>query len=186
MIEMLESTKARSAVCHCLFLLVLVNLFLPFNNYHTTDMDNSQYIVSQDTVRPEISSWNFTKEARRGEDFEVWADVTDTGSGVKNVSLVVEETASIKTVHSLSFNSSLYTAQIQALQANRTYELFIRAFDNANNSATSYRRSIDLMIATTTRIDPNVTFVPVVVSSSVVGVLVIVLAYFYDRKYGGD
>ncbi|MBS3795059.1 MAG: hypothetical protein KGY80_09190 [Candidatus Thorarchaeota archaeon] len=180
---MRDSTRALRIGSYCLLLLVLVNLFLPLSSHHRADESNTQYILSEDIVRPEIASWNFTKEARRGEDFEVWAEVSDTESGVKNVSLVVEETVSNRILYPLSFNSSLYTAQIPALEVNRTYELFIRAFDNANNSATSYRRSIDLRIATTTRINPNVTFLPVVVSSSIVAVTVIVLAYFYDTKY---
>ncbi|UCE10434.1 MAG: hypothetical protein JSW61_00485, partial [Candidatus Thorarchaeota archaeon] len=56
-----------------------------------------------------------------------------------------------------------------------TYDLFIRAFDNANNTAMSFRIEVDLRIVPGSDIDEWITM-PVVVASSLAVMLVVILA----------
>lgn len=184
-IQMSKSNRDATMICYFLLSALLLNLFFPILDGVKSSKGEKSLVLTQDTVRPEISSWNFSLEAKRGEDFEAWAEVSDRDSGVRNVSLVVNPSSADRIKHPLGFNGSLYISEIPALQMNRTYNLFIQAFDKANNSATSYSRSIDLRILTTTQVDPHITFLPVVLSSSVVAVIVILLACFYDRRMSG-
>lgn len=131
--------------------------------------------LQNDTSRPEISDWNITDEAFLGEAFEAWAEVFDSGSGVLNVSLVIENETHIVREKLLPFNGSHFSDQISALALNDTYDLFIRAFDNANNTAMSFRIEVDLRIVPGSDIDEWITM-PVVVASSLAVMLVVILA----------
>ena len=101
-----------------------------------------QVVVGQDILRPEIRAWGVEGDPRV-EDFTAWADVTDTKSGVRNVTLIVQSASGNVTDFPLLFNGSLYVSMVPRLGANDTYTMFVRAFDNANNSATSYRITLD-------------------------------------------
>lgn len=137
---------------------------------------------SQDTLRPSIEEWNFTYSIFDGEDFDVWALVTDNDSGVHNVSLIVRDSHSSETKHLMSFNGTYYTALISGLALNETYELEIEAFDIAGNHATSYKRTVDLTIRTITEVDPWFTMPYVVTSSIGLLCIVLVLAFIVDRR----
>jgi len=145
---------------------------------HVTFLSN---IGLNDTLRPEISSWGIEGPVTQGLEFSAWANVSDTESGVRNVSLSVHGNTGYQSLYALSFNGSLYWADIPGLAVNASYTLYVIAFDWANNSATSYPRNLDLRPATST-IDPSVS-APIVVSSSLalMGVIT-VLAIFYDRR----
>jgi hypothetical protein len=87
-----------------------------------------------------------------------------------------------QSLYPLGFNGSLHRADIPGLAVNATYTLYVIAFDMANNSATSYSRTVDLKLSTTTTKDPSAT-VPIVVSSSLALMAIItVLAVAYDRR----
>src|SRR5512137_1625549 len=105
---------------------------------------------AQDTLRPEISNWGIDGNAKGGESFIAWANVSDASSGVRNVSLIVQPTVGPRLEYPLESNGTLFTDTIPPLEFNRTHTLFIKAFDMANNSATSYPRVIDRRSATNT------------------------------------
>ena len=141
-------------------------------------------VLAQDVLRPEISDWGIEGDPAALEPFGVWAEVHDSGSGVKNVSLVIRNEAGNITMHPLSFNDSLYVAQIQPLGANHTYVLFIEAFDNSDNVATSYARTIDTYVSHSIAPDPTVTMPYVVGSTLAVAGVTCAAAVIYDRRRG--
>ncbi len=139
--------------------------------------------MAEDTLRPEISAWGYTGNAAGGEPFQVWANVSDYESGVRNVSLVVRSDVGNTSVFPLDYNGSLYVATIPPLAADHTYTLNIRAFDMANNSAVSYSYTVDRRPRTTQIVDPNKTAPVVIASSIVLMALVIISACIYDRRH---
>ncbi len=139
-------------------------------------------LAANDTLRPEISAWGLEGPVEQGVSFSAWANVSDTESGVRNVSLSVHGDNGQRSSYPLAFNGSLYMADVPGLAVNATYTLYIIAFDMANNTATSYSRTADLTQRTTTTKDPSVT-TPIVVGSSLVLMAVVtVVAMIYDRR----
>jgi hypothetical protein len=138
--------------------------------------------MQNDTLRPDLYAWNISEGAYLGEDFEAWAQVSDSGSGVRNVSLVIENLTHIAREHLLPYNGSHFVSQISALALNATYDLFIRAFDNSNNTATSFRREVDLLIISGSDIDVWITMPFVVVSSGALMLVVILAARFVQTR----
>jgi hypothetical protein len=135
-----------------------------------------------DTLRPEIHAWGFEGPVTQGLPFVAWANVTDLESGVRNVSLIVGPVLGIETLHELISNGTHYASTISGLATGTLYSFRILAFDMANNSATSYTRTVDMRPITTTTIDPAVT-APIVVSSSLALMgIVIIVSFVYDRR----
>jgi len=133
--------------------------------------------LAQDTLRPSIDAWGIDGPIRSGEQFTVWANVSDSESGVLNVSAEILQDGSLYSNSLLEFNGSYFARAIPGLEFNHTYELAIIAFDNAENRAESFTREFDLVINTDTTIDPAVTLPIVVGSSMVVLVALAVFAY---------
>ncbi len=140
----------------------------------------------QDTLRPSIEVWNISRSAYEGESFTAWADVRDLVSGVRNVSLKIQDSALNRTEYELLHNGSYYVASIGRLQSNRSHDLWISAFDMANNSATTYRLTVNLIESTYTPVDPWVTMPTVVSSSLALMAMVICLAVVYDKRRAWD
>jgi len=140
----------------------------------------------QDTLRPTIEVWNISRSAYEGEPFTAWADVRDLASGVRNVSLTILDSAMNRTEYELLHNGSYYVASINRLQFNRSHELWISAFDTANNSATTYHLTVNLIESTYTPIDPWVTMPTVVSSSLALMAMVICLAAVYNKRRAWD
>jgi len=136
----------------------------------------------QDTLRPTIEVWNISSSAYEGEPFTVWADVRDPVSGVRNVSLIIQDSALNRTEYDLLPTGSYYAASISRLQSNRSHELWLLAFDMANNSATTYHMTVNLIESTYTPIDPWVTMPTVVSSSLVLMAMVTCMAVAYDKR----
>jgi len=136
----------------------------------------------QDTLRPTIEVWNISRSAYEGEPFTAWADVRDPVSGVRNVSLIIKDSALNRTEYELFHNGSYYAASVDRLQANRTHDLWLLAFDMANNSATTYHMTVNLIESTYTIIDPWVTMPTVVSSSLALMAMVICMAVVYDKR----
>ncbi len=135
-----------------------------------------------DTLRPEIHAWGFEGPVTQGLPFVAWANVTDLESGVRNVSLIVAPVLGTVTLQELFSNGTHYMSTIPGLATGTLYSFSILTFDMANNSATSYTRTVDMRPVTTTTVDPLVT-APFVVSSSLVLMgLVIILSIVYDRR----
>jgi len=140
----------------------------------------------QDTLRPTIEVWNISRSAYEGEPFTVWADVRDLDSGVRNVSLTILDSAINCTEYELLDNGSYYVASLGRLQFNRSHELWISAFDMANNSATTYHLTVNLIESTYTPVDPWLTMPTVVSSSLALMAMVICLAAVYDKRRAWD
>ena len=140
----------------------------------------------QDTLRPSIEVWNISRPAYEGEPFTVWADVRDPISGVRNVSLIIQDSAMNRTEYELLHNGSYYAASIDRLQSNRSHELWISAFDMANNSATTYHMTVNLIESSHTLIDPWVTMPTVVLASLTLMAMVIGTAVVYDKRRAWD
>ena len=140
----------------------------------------------QDTLRPTIEAWNISRSAYEGESFTAWADVIDPVSGVRNVSLIIQDSAMNRTEYELLDNGSYYVASIGRLQFNRSHELWISAYDMANNSATTYHLTVNLIESTYTPVDPWVTMPTVVSSSLALMAMVICLAVVYDKRRARD
>ncbi len=139
-------------------------------------------VISQDTLRPEIFAWGFEGDPSLGNPFLVWTNVSDTGSGIRNVSVVVEQLYGNSTNYLMDSNGTHYVRTLPGLPENHTYTLFILAFDNANNSATSYSRTIDRHPPPPATVDPAVVMPWVVGSSLGFAVIVLFLSLFYARR----
>ncbi len=151
-----------------------------------TNLQQRESASLQDTLRPSIEVWNISRSVYEGEPFTAWADVRDSDSGVRNVTLIIQDTALNRTEYELLHNGSYYVASIDSLQSNRSHELWILAFDMANNSATTYHLTVNLIQSTYTPIDPGVTM-PIVVSSSLaLMAIVICVAAAYDKRRGSS
>ncbi|MHA1772450.1 MAG: hypothetical protein ACTSXS_12775 [Candidatus Thorarchaeota archaeon] len=142
----------------------------------------SEITISQDTLRPEISAWGIVGDPSSGGSFSVWANVSDSGSGVRNVSLVAQQDTGNTTVTELLRDGPLYTRDIPGLPVNHTYTLYVLAFDLANNSATSYSITVDTHPLPPVTFDPNSAMPVVVGSSLLLGGFTILLAIVYHRR----
>ncbi len=135
-----------------------------------------------DTLRPEIHAWGFEGPVTQGLPFVAWANVTDLESGVRNVSLIVDPVLGIETLQELFNNGTHYIGTIPGLTTGTLYSFSILAFDMANNSASSYTRTVDMRPISTTTVDPSVT-TPIVVGSSLALMgIVIIVSIAYDRR----
>ncbi|NOR38109.1 MAG: hypothetical protein GQ580_00805 [Candidatus Thorarchaeota archaeon] len=155
-------------------------------NTSAANPQQREIAVLQDTLRPTIEVWNISRSAYEGEPFTAWADVRDLASGVRNVSLIVQDSALNRTEYELLHNGSYYVASINRLQFNRSHELWISAFDMANNSATTYHLTVNLIESTYTPVDPWVTMPTVVSSSLALMAMVICLAAVYNKRRAWD
>ncbi|MGY5861928.1 MAG: hypothetical protein RTU09_06100 [Candidatus Thorarchaeota archaeon] len=171
-------------VLHAVIFMVAVMILAPSAVVRTSAVDPQQREPAglQDTLRPTVEVWNISSSANEGEPFMAWADVIDLVSGVRNVSLIIQDSALNRTEVKLLHNGSYYVASIDRLQNNRSHDLWILAFDMANNSATTYHLTVNLIESTYTPIDPSVTM-PIVVSSSLaLTAIVICMAAVYDKR----
>jgi len=175
-------------VLHMVVILVSVMVLAQGVVINTSAANPQQREITglQDTLRPSIEVWNISRSAYEGEPFTAWADVRDLVSGVRNVSLKIQDSALNRTEYELFHNGSYYVASIGRLQSNRSHDLWISAFDMANNSATTYRLTVNLIESTYTPVDPWVTMPTVVSSSLALMAMVICLAVVYDKRRAWD
>jgi len=168
-----------------LFTSILLFLALSFatSNSITLDTQNptSNYFLTQDTSRPDIYRWGIDGEVNLVDTFVVWANVSDTDSGILNVSTVIRLDANSSLTYRtlMSFNGSYYTQSFSPLEVNHTYSIWIDVYDNAFNRAQSYNRLFDLHVFPNTRVDPSVTL-PYVLTGSLATFLV---AFLLAREY---
>ena len=134
-----------------------------------------------DSLRPEIIGWNFTRPANSFASFPVWANVSETGSGIENVSFVVTRN-NYMSKHLLHFNGSLFTAQIPALRLNATFNVYIEAYDWATNRAESYSVVLDLRPRGPSPLDPWATAPIVILGSGAVLIVVLTIAIIFDKR----
>jgi len=183
------TTMSGRKVLHMVVILAAVMILVSSVVVKTSAAENPQQrdiAGLQDTLRPSIDVWNISRCAYDGEPFTAWADVWDPNSGVRNVSLIIQDTALNRTEYELLDNGSYYVASIGRLQSNRSHELWIYAFDMANNSATTYKLTVNLIESTYTPIDPWVTMPTVVSASIALMAMVICVAVVYDKRRAWD
>ncbi len=139
-------------------------------------------IVAQDTLRPEIYGWGIDGIVSDGEAFTVWGNVTDTESGVHNVTAKIRQDGGDPVVTLMVFNSSFYTATFPGVELNHTYLIWVEAYDTEDNLALSYSRSFDLRIDLNPQVDPTLTL-PYVVSFSLLALAIAIgLSFVYNKR----
>lgn len=151
--------------------------------YHNLPESNhfERATMQNDTLRPTIEEWNISESAHDGEVFDVWARVIDE-SGVRNVSLIISRSYYPDTSIPMTDNGTYFVASVLALTVNYTYSLQIQAFDMVNNSATSYRRTVDLTLLYANPFDESVTM-PIVVGSALSLIAVVIgIAYIVHQR----
>ena len=158
--------------------LVLSGLLL-FSVAHQAIAINSSFILSS----PDVWAWGITGEPELGDSFDVWADVTDDDSDVRNVTLHV--IGPNMTLHNaMTFNGSFYNAPVPAFPNSGTFNIYLTAYNMENESRISTNVMIDYDADPEPVIDPNITLPVVVGSSAGLMVLVMGFAMLYDRKRG--
>ncbi|MGQ4912675.1 MAG: hypothetical protein ACP6KW_10940 [Candidatus Thorarchaeota archaeon] len=150
----------------------------------STRAGGSSIVTSQvDATRPTIYGWGIWGHPEAMEPFDVWANVTDSESGVRNASLhVFGPNVSINVAMNFNVTSSLYEMNVSAFPNEGDFTIYIKAFDMANNSRQSSRMTITVSGDDDVTIDPNITMPIVVASSTAFALVVIGLAYIYSRR----
>ncbi|MHA2178518.1 MAG: hypothetical protein ACXAAK_09220, partial [Candidatus Thorarchaeota archaeon] len=82
----------------------------------------------------------------------------------------------------MTFNGTYYTTSVPAFPNDGTFNVFILAYDNANNSRTSTNVYIEFEANPVIPVDPNLSMPFVVVSSFGLIIVVIGFAFVYDRR----
>lgn len=161
----------------------LFNLALMTVLFLSTLQNTAAFLPSQDTLGPSIYGWGTEGEPELGQGFDVWANVSDEDSGVRNVT--VEVTGPNMTLSDLMpFNGTLYSGSVPAFPNSGEFRVRVRAYDIANNTQTSYRITIVYEAEAGPAFDPTVTMPAVVLSSVGLMIGVTVLALIYDRRRG--
>ena len=139
----------------------------------------SSYVLSQ--TNPDIWDWGIEGDPLLGQGFDVWANVSDSDSDLRNVSVQVSG-PNMTLNNLLTFNGTFYTGAVPAFPNDGLFEVYIRAYDMTNGTRTSPHDFIEYEEDPIIPIDPTITM-PFVVGSSIgLIVLVIGFAIFYDRK----
>ena len=137
--------------------------------------------VAADTTPPNIWAWGLEGQPELGQGFDVWANVTDEETGLRNVT--VQAYGPNMTLNNLmTYNGTYYTGSVPAFPNPGTFYVKIRAYDLANNTRTSAVREVVFEANTTPTIPEDATLPAVVGSSIAVMAMVIVLAMVYDRR----
>jgi len=171
--DMITMTRLRiSALLGVVFIVVL---FLSTAS-HVGAYD-SGFILSQ----PDVWAWGIEGEPELGNGFDVWANVTDDGSGLRNVTIqVYGPNMSINNL--MTFNGTFHIGSVPPFPNDGTFTARIRAYDMANVTRTSSNVIIDFESDPVITVDPSLTM-PIVVGSSVGFIAIVsVIALVYDKK----
>ncbi len=147
---------------------------------HTTAL--SRFTLSQgNKIRPNIYAWGVEGDPELGLGFDVWANVTDDDSGLRNVT--VQISGPNMTLNSLmTFNGTYYNGSVPAFPNDGLFDVNIRAYDLANNSRISYNLLFQYEENPVIPIDPTLSM-PFVVGGSIGLIAVVIgIAVVYDRK----
>lgn len=141
----------------------------------------AQPVVAADTRPPNIYEWGIEGQPELGQGFDVWANVSDDETGLRNVT--VQVFGPNMTVNNLmSYNGTYFTGSVPAFPNDGTFNVRIQAFDLANNTRTSAFHIIEFEANPPPTIPENITLPFVVGSSIALMAVVIVLALVYDRR----
>lgn len=182
-------TRPRAKANWCFLAAVILLTCVIFSPIAYSQPDHGQltkraHTLAQDTVRPEIANWGIDGVVSSVASFVVWANVTDSGSGVLNVTAVIRRNTNgtLTTRHLMLFNGTFYVATVAPLDANNTYTIWVESYDVALNLAQSFSRTFDVYVAVTSHVDPYITF-PFVIGGSLAAFFVAVfLSYLYDKR----
>jgi hypothetical protein len=142
----------------------------------------SRFTLSQgDEIRPNIYAWGVKGTPELGLGFDVWANVTDDDSGLRNVTVQVSG-PNMNLNSLMTFNGTYYNSSVPAFPNDGLFDVNIRAYDLANNSRISYYLHFQYEENPVIPIDPTISMPFVVGGSFGLIVLVIVFAIVYDRK----
>lgn len=161
--------------------LVLSGILLLSTVHHVTATDSGFMLSQTDEIRPNIYAWGIAGDPELGDGFDVWANVTDDESGVRNVTIQVSGPNMILN-NLMTFNGSFYTASVPAFPNDGTFNTYIRAYDMANNTRTSSNLQIVVDLDQVPIVDPSVTMPIVVVSSIGLIGIVVATALVYDKR----
>ena len=133
-----------------------------------------------DVTPPNIWSWDISKNANQSVPFTAWANVTDDGVGIRNVTVHVIA-PNYTLVEELVYNGTFYEGQLEPLIFPGDYDLQLRAFDLNNNTRTGRHIIVTIPNPATEPVDESVTMPIVVATSILLAIIVVVGALMYDK-----
>ena len=143
----------------------------------------SSYQISQDSTAPNIWDWDYTGRPNESEAFSVWANVTDNDGGVGILNVTINITGPNVTVNDLmTYNGSFYEASVDAFPNPGEFRMHVSAMDLNNNTRDGRIVTIVIEEEVEPTVDPMLTMPIVVSTSSVLLVIVLMAAMFYDKK----
>ncbi len=179
--SLIDMTRLRLFIPLGVILLsaLLLSSIQPVPQYTTAI---SRFTLSQgDEIRPNIYEWGVEGVPELGLGFDVWANVSDDDSGLRNVT--VQVSGPNMTLNSLmTFNGTYYNGSVPAFPNDGLFDVNIRAYDLANNSRISYNLLFQYEENPVIPIDPTLSM-PFVVGGSIGLIAVVIgIAMVYDRK----
>jgi hypothetical protein len=182
MMTMVRSYTATSILIAATLILLVFGLYGDARNAIIQDELTAKSYGQLADVIPTINDWGIQGRPNQSEPFTAWANVTDDDGDLANVSVHV--IGPNMTLHQLmSFNSSLYVTDLDALTEVGVYDLYVTATDLANNTRYGRHLHVEIEPEYTGPPDPGI-IMPYVVSLSLsAGVLVLIVAYLYGQKY---
>ncbi len=176
--------RLTSKTCF-IFIMMLVAIPVVLQNDVTDSFlkySIDQHTVSQsDTTPPIIWDWDISGHANQKIPFVVWANVTDEGVGIRNVTVRVVA-PNYTLVEELSYNGTFYQKQLDPLIFPGEYNLIVRAYDMNNNTRTGRHILITITSPEDQTIDESITMPIVAGSSGALAAIVIIFALMYDRR----
>lgn len=139
------------------------------------------YIRSQDETGPTIHTWGISGDVTESLPFIVWANVTDEGVGVRNVSVYITA-PNYTLIEELMYNGSYYQKQMEPFLFQGEYRLQIRAYDLNNNTRTGGYIFVTITSPENVPIDEGITMPIVVTTSVLLAIIVIMAAVMYDKR----
>ncbi|TFG34561.1 hypothetical protein EU527_02790 [Candidatus Thorarchaeota archaeon] len=139
------------------------------------------YLMNQDTTGPTIHTWGISNNVVERVPFTVWANVTDEGVGVRNVSVYITA-PNYTLVEELIYNGSYYQKQLDPFLFEGEYRLQIRAYDMNNNTRTSGLIFVTITSIEDVPVDEGITMPVVVTTSILLAIIVIMAALLYEKR----
>lgn len=178
--------RVRSAfVVSIVIITLLATMTLCYCNWQITGViDESQdnnTISQDDNIVPNIWAWGITGRANESVPFIVWANVTDDGVGVKNVSVHINA-PNYTLVEELLYNGSFYERLLDPFLFPGEYRLIVRAFDMNNNTRTGGIIYVTIVPPEEIPIDEGLTMPVVVATSVLLAIIVLMAAMLYDKR----
>lgn len=178
--------RSNYAFLFCMLMVALLVTTSLAQTNNQTDLLNriphNENIMSQvDHTPPSIWAWGISGNANQSVPFIAWANVTDDGVGVRNVTVRVSA-PNYTLVEELTYNGTFYEGQLEPLLFPGEYDLQIRAYDMNNNTQTGRYIIVTITSTTDVTLDESLTMPAVVASSILLAIIVTMVAVFYDKR----